>query len=84
MSTKKLEALAQLRLWHAKERETTLTVEENEVRRGVVDEFKKWAKMEEISWRQKSRELWLKERDKKTRFFHKMAMLEEGGILWPS
>ena len=84
MSTKKLEALAQLRLWDAKERETTLTVEENEVRRGVVDEFKKWAKMEEISWRQKSRELWLKERDKKTRFFHKMAMLEEGGILWPS
>ena len=44
MSTKKLEALAQLRLWDAKERETALTVEENEVRRGVVDEFKKWGK----------------------------------------
>lgn len=73
VSTKKLEALVELGLWDAKEREKTLTTEKYEVKRGVVNEFQKWAMLEEILWRQKSRELWLKEKDKNIRFFHKIG-----------
>lgn len=39
----------------------------------AVEDFKKWAAIEEISWRQNSRELWLKEEDTNTNFFHTMV-----------
>lgn len=38
-----------------------------------MNEFSKWATLEETMWRQKSRELWLRDRDKNTTFFHEMA-----------
>ena len=60
--------------WDSKELLGTLSIEEEIAREALRVEFQKWALKEETSWRQKSREVWLKESDKNTIFFfHKMA-----------
>ena len=53
----KLEALRRVSYWDDLEKDRELGLEEHEERTKAKVEFKSWALMEEISWRQKSREI---------------------------
>ncbi|RVX05080.1 Transposon TX1 uncharacterized 149 kDa protein [Vitis vinifera] len=69
----KVAVLRQGESWDLVERERSLTEEEIVCKKEAKEGYTKWVSMEETHWRQLSRELWLREWDRNTSYFHRMT-----------
>ncbi|KAK2985871.1 hypothetical protein RJ640_009941 [Escallonia rubra] len=76
MNSRKSQIMTEIDTLNNKEEELLLSDEDSQRRLSLQLEFHQITKMEEISWRQKSRETWLKLGDENSRYFHMMASMK--------